>query len=158
MTLGLPMLLPPPVAMLPNLLLPCALLATGLSLLSALPVKSAWLLLLSEREGFSHPIPLIPLLVSTCNSEKFFFVINAHSLFASFANSSIHRLHKIGARVTKGTEIATLFSNISLEVCERAAQRLLDCVRFADTDQDITVPQLIRCVVDKNGVADWTGY
>jgi hypothetical protein len=79
-------------------------------------------------------------------------------LFASFANFSIHRLHKIGARVTKGTEIATLYSNISLEVCERAAQRLLDCVRFADSDQDVTVPQLIRCVVDKNGVADWTGY
>jgi hypothetical protein len=60
--------------------------------------------------------------------------------------------------VTKGTEIATLFSNISLEVCERAAQRLLDCVRFEDADQVVTVPQLIRCVVDKNGVSDWNGY
>jgi hypothetical protein len=68
------------------------------------------------------------------------------------------RLHKIGSRVTKGTEIATLYSNISLEVCERAAQRLLDCVRFADSEEDVTVPQLIRCVVDKNGVTEWSGY
>ncbi len=69
-----------------------------------------------------------------------------------------NRLHKIGARVTKGTEIATLYSNISLEACEGAAQRLLDCVLFADSEEDVSVPQLIRCVVDKNGVTDWKGY
>ena len=47
-------------------------------------------------------------------------------MFISLTNSPIHRLHKIGAHVTKGTEIATLHSNISLEVCERAAQRFLE--------------------------------
>jgi len=72
--------------------------------------------------------------------------------------SPICRLQKIGARVTAGTEIATLHSNISMEVCERAAQRLLDCVRFADSEEDVAIPQLIRCVVDKNGVSDWNGY
>lgn len=72
--------------------------------------------------------------------------------------AGVYMLHKIGSRVTKGTEIATLYSNISLEVCERAAQRLLDCVRFADSEEDVTVPQLIRCVVDKNGVTEWSGY
>ena len=72
--------------------------------------------------------------------------------------SPICRLQKIGARVTAGTEIATLHSNISMEVCERAAQRLLDWVRFADSEEDVAIPQLIRCVVDKNGVSDWNGY
>jgi thymidine phosphorylase len=70
----------------------------------------------------------------------------------------VNRHHKIGARVTKGTEIATLYSNISSEVCERAARRLLDCVLFADSEESVIVPQLIRCVVDKNGVSDWKGY
>ena len=60
--------------------------------------------------------------------------------------------------MTAGTEIATLYSNISMEVCERAAQRLLECVQFVDSEQDVTIPQLIRCVVDKNGVTYWNGY
>jgi hypothetical protein len=68
------------------------------------------------------------------------------------------RLHKIGSRVTEGTEIATLYSNISLEACERGAQRLLDCVRFADSEADVSIPQLIQCVVDKKGVTEWNGY
>ncbi len=45
-----------------------------------------------------------------------------------------------------------------MEVCERAAQRLLECVQFVDSEKDVTIPQLIRCVVDKNGVTDWNGY
>ncbi len=90
----------------------------------------------------------------TCN-----FVLNSFSFQRTDAQRfPVDRLHKIGARVSKGTEIATLYSNISLEVCERAAQRLLDCVRFEDAEQDVTVPQLIRCVVDKHGVSDWNGY
>jgi hypothetical protein len=80
------------------------------------------------------------------------------SAISSLSCRLANRHHKIGARVAKGTEIATLYSNISLEVCERAAQRLLDCVLFADSEESVIVPQLIRCVVDKNGVRDWKGY
>ena len=97
-----------------------------------------------------------PLQAFTCNLFLFQVLFSSATLHSALPQTG--RLHKIGSRVTKGTEIATLYSNISLEVCEQASQRLLDCVQFADSEEDVTVPQLIRCVVDKHGVTEWSGY